>query len=109
MMLIEYLIRNPLEINKELEKIDSGIDYKNKYILWLENRFYFKYLSNYLKGELRVLKADGSEIPLKLKISKPFPNKNYSLISRKEGRKTMHGIPLVFDTFEELQEIKKYV
>ena len=107
MMLIEYLIRNPLEINKELEKIDSGIDYKNKYILWLENRFYFKYLSNYLKGELRVLKADGSEIPLKLKISKPFPNKNYSLISRKEGRKTMHGIPLVFDTFEELQEIKK--
>ena len=49
MITIEYLIRNPLEINKELEKIDLGIDYKNKYILWLENRFYFNYLSNYLK------------------------------------------------------------
>lgn len=33
MIMVEYLVRNPLEINKELEKIDSGIDYKNKYIL----------------------------------------------------------------------------
>lgn len=111
MTMIESLIRISnffkAEINKELEKIYPGLNYEDKYILWLENKFYFRYVNNYLKGKVQVFKNNEVEIPLSLRILKPFPNKSYSLISKREGRKALHGIPLIFDTFEELQEIKK--
>lgn len=89
----------------ELERTDSYTD--DKYVLWLVCDMFSEY-ADVKKGTVHIFTED-KEIIVQQVTRKPYPNKCISQISMCCGKRKLYGIPLVFDTFEELQKIRNII
>lgn len=89
----------------ELERTNLYAD--GKYVLWLVCDMFSEY-SDVKKGTVHILTED-KEIIVPQVTRKPYPNKCISQISMCCGKRKIYGIPLIFDTFEELQKIKNII
>lgn len=97
-----------LEVERnELNKMYSNKNWEDKYILFLQFELYHPFYFDEMKAELKVhLSEEIKEFPFKIRT--PYPNKNIYQISMKNGRRFCNlGIPLFFDTFEGLSEVKQ--
>lgn len=84
-------------------------DQDNDWVLWIvpdlfHNREFMK-----LVGEIEVKKKDGSVLEIPHVVRTPYYNKKLHQISLVPGdkRKRIFGVPLVFHSFEELEEISE--
>lgn len=76
----------------------------NKYVLWIIPDLFFKYQCDFMDGYIEI---NGEKVKFQYKTRKPYSNKNIYQISLKNKRKLAFGLPLVFDSFEELGKIKQ--
>lgn len=82
------------------------IDYVDgDWILWIVAKLYHNYETSDIAGIIEIKKVGGDTINIPYIVRKPYPNKQINQLSMRSGRKRLYGIPLVFQTFEELQEI----
>lgn len=79
---------------------------KEKYILFLDFEYYNPGYHN-LTGDLILTYKSGEKYTMPTyKVRSPFPNKCWNVLSMRKGRKlSRRAIPLVFDSFEKLDEI----
>lgn len=95
------------KMDEALNKMYPNIEMGNKYILFILGELWFPYLSNYISADIDFVYKDGSIKNYKSKLRTPYPNKNIRMISMTNGRKVCDlGIPIVFDTYEELNSLK---
>lgn len=78
----------------------------SQFVLWIVPDFFHNYTAEKITGVITITKTDGTELTTKQIIRTPYPNKMIQQISTTAGRKRVYGIPFVFDTFEELKEVK---
>jgi hypothetical protein len=74
------------------------------WVLWIVADLCHKYDSD-IVGTIKIRKKDGRFIDRPLVLRTPYRNKIIRQLSMKSGRKRLYGIPLVFDTFEELNSV----
>lgn len=98
--------------NKDVEVISNmyGISEKemrDKYILYLDFEYFYPSYCDSISAELTLTLNDGSKYTLPAyKVRRPFPNKNWNILSMRNKRKISdRAIPLVFDSFDELNRI----
>ena len=88
----------------------SADELQNKYKLFLYFDYYCKWgdFSN-IYANVQIKTKDNQEVILpQYKLRHPYPNKCYSHIAMRKGRKISRcGIPLIFDTYEELSKISE--
>lgn len=103
--------RKKKAINNELNKAYPNTDLKGKYILWIAPDLLFKYENYGIDCEIKVLKENNEEIqiPHKMTIRTPYPNKTWKVAGLKIGNKKTFGIPLVFNSIEELMKVNKII
>ena len=77
----------------------------NQYVLWIVPELIYRYHSQEIIGSVSIIKKDGTEVNVDQILRTPYPNKAIHQISTKVGRKRVYGVPLIFDTFEELCEV----
>ena len=90
--------------DKHLSRLYENKLSGNKYVLWIIPDLFFKYQCDFLGGYIEI---NGEVVKFQYKARKPYPNKNIYQISLRNGRRLALGIPLVFDSFEELGKIKQ--
>lgn len=81
------------------------VDYvEGNWVLWIVPTLFHDYESAEIAGNIEIKKrVDAIQIPYMVRT--PYPNKHINQLSMKSGRKRLYGIPLIFQTFEELQKI----
>lgn len=85
-------------------------DYQHdNWVLWIVPELIHSTKSVEITGNLSVEKRNGETIELKQCIRTPYPSKYFNQLSLKSGRKRLYGIPLIFDSFEELCEISDVI
>lgn len=91
---------------KMIHKKDPEFDW-NKYVLWLVPDIYVQY-EHLINAKIMVSTKDDQILPLDIQLNRPYCNKRITQISEtlKDKRKRMFGIPLLFDTFEEMCAVK---
>ncbi len=93
--------------NEQLDKIFKPEEYKDKYILWIIPQLYFPYAES-PQCSIHLFSKDKRLLALPTcKLRTPHPNKNIKVFSCRSGRKVVAGIPLIFDTFEELKDVSR--
>ena len=106
------------KLNLNLSKFYDEELFKNKYILILEAELYYEYNFNKLTADLTFKFEEDCDINCvkngcdikNFKIRKPYSNKKYNALDMKKGRRVFDGgIPLIFDTFEDLKKLKSIV
>jgi hypothetical protein len=109
----DYIENRKENMNESIEKFYGNTDFKDKFILILNADFY---LRNFIPdtgsfkffGKNNEIIIDSNNI--KTKIRSPYPNKNIHQISARIGNKCCNfGVPFLFETFEEIQQIKRVV
>lgn len=87
-------------------------DYEpDEYILWIDSSIFLPVQWRTMSVKI-LLKNDNGELIKSIlnvedfKIGKPFPNKALHQMRLKNGRGSVFGIPLRFNTFDELSKIK---
>jgi len=78
----------------------------HQYVLWIVPELFHDYASTDITGYVDIIKKDGTKIETKQILRTPYPNKRIYQISTPVGKKRVYGIPLIFDTFDELCEIE---
>ena len=93
---------------KALSAMYPGAILEGKYILYIASELWYPYSSEKIEGTIRIICDDGSAIEAPYKIRTPYPNKKIYQASMKKNRHYSDlGIPLVFDGFQELSNIKQ--
>lgn len=93
---------------EQFKKIYPAVDIGQVYVLWVDILAYFEYRYDSVEVKVTLQKRDRTSIPIpKIRQRKPFPNKMWHIISALNGNKIVNGIPLIFDTFEELSSVNK--
>ncbi len=97
-------------LSEILSEIYPNSTNQNK-VLLIHPRFYSPYYFDSISCQIKLYKGNGNgEIVQNVKIHKPYSNKKISLAALQYSRKYCDfGVPILFDTFEELQEITKVV
>ncbi|MCQ4021729.1 MULTISPECIES: hypothetical protein [unclassified Ruminococcus] len=97
---------------KDIEAISemyglSEKEMRDKYILYLDFEYLYPFYCDLVSAELTLTLNDGSKYTLPAyKVRRPFPNKNWNILSMRNKRKiSSRAIPLVFDSFDELNRI----
>ena len=91
-------------------------EYENQYVLWLDLNLFTDTESLKTEAVFELLDENGHVLyscdtsdknnELNLLLRNPYPNKCITQIGRKCGRKRIYGVPLLFDSYEELIKIK---
>lgn len=93
---------------KELERMYPNVDIEGKYMLFIQATFYFPYVSEKIDGHIEFVYEDDEIINYASKCRNPYSNKAITLISKKnKQRLSKYSIPLIFDTFEDLNKLKR--
>lgn len=105
---VESYIRREIQ---EINKMYPTLDPTEKYKLYIQLKLWVPvpFPHDGISAEIQLIKQNGEfvEIP-KYKIRTPYPNKGISLVSMQNGSRYSNiGIPLFFDTFDELCQIKE--
>jgi hypothetical protein len=79
----------------------------DKWVLWIITDYFQGDKPEHVIGNIEILKKSGEVIHTEHVARNPYPNKKIFQMSMKSGRKRAYGIPLVFDTFEELAEVEQ--
>lgn len=103
-----------LDLPRQLKMIRKAyLDFEwGKYVLWLVPDIYIPYDNVVISGEI-ILQMDGvsayQSIPCTVR--NPYPNTRIYQLGTlaKDKRKRIYGVPLVFDTLEELKRITSVV
>lgn len=104
--LIELGKKRDLEVVKSMYPVQ---DITNKYILFVICDFYFCSSYKVLEGEIKFIYDEQEEAfqDIKQSIRKPYLNKGIYQVSMQHNEKLSNlGIPILFDTFEELKKLK---
>ena len=92
----------------ELEKMYPGIS-SARYTLFVQAKLWIPFETQNIEGNVVFINEEET-FNFDTKVRTPFPNKTVSLISMRRGRKVSNlGIPLTFDSFEELNKLKSVV
>ena len=80
---------------------------EEQYVLWIVPELFHNTEATSIISNLKIILQDGNSMDMNFKIISctPYPNKNIIHLAMKSGRKRIYGIPLVFNTFEELCRI----
>lgn len=97
---------------KDIEAISemyglSEKEMRDKYKLYLDFEYFYPFYCDSISAEVTLTLSDGSKYTLPTyKVRRPFPNKNWNILSMRNKRKISNRvIPLVFDSFDELNRI----
>lgn len=86
----------------------SQFDPERDYLLWIIADLYYPDYppkTVFIEGQV-IIKTRSGDLRMESQIRRtPYPNKYISQVSGKQGRRRLYGIPLVFSSFESLQEI----
>lgn len=94
------------EEKKELIKMYPNEKFENKYILFVKGELFFPFSYESIEGTIDFIYKDAIN-NFKTKIRTPYPNKMIKVISMMNGRSGCnYGIPILYNSFEELQELK---
>lgn len=107
---LEMIQEKDTETLKSMYSDISAEEIQNKYKLFLYFDYYCKWgdFSN-ICADVQIKTKDNQEVILpQYKLRHPYPNKCYSHIAMRKGRKvSRRGLPLLFDTYEELSKISE--
>ena len=85
-------------------------DYEpEEYIIWIDSAIFLPVQWRTMSAQILLKDDKGNVIQKHLddfKVGKPFPNKNLHQMRLKNGRGSVFGIPLRFQSFDEIQQIK---
>lgn len=98
--------------NRQTEMIQNHYkDYspENDWVLWIIPELYHQYKIENLEGSIEIKKTDGTKINIPYCLRKPYPNKHINQLAMKSGRKRLYGIPVVFKSFEELENVSEII
>ena len=99
------------EFLSDLKRLYPTENFEDKYILLIQNSMYVPYSDVEVNVDIIVKFKYGSIKEISdFKIRTPYPNRLIYRIDRKNGRKLCDfGLPLFFDTFEEISAISSIV
>lgn len=91
-----------------LNKMYEDIELENKYVLFLVFDLCWQYSHRKITGTLKIHTHEGKiELP-KVKVRHIYPNKDYFTCCLQKGKTICDmGVPLLFDSFQELSNIKQ--
>lgn len=82
----------------------------NKWVFWIVSELFHIEDIDALSAYITIKKKDGANpITVSTTVRQPYPNKRIYQQSMKSGHKRLYGIPLIFETFEELTEISEVI
>lgn len=81
----------------------------SQYCLWLVPDFFDKYSRGFVTCDVEIVLKSGDtlSLPGKKVIRTPYLNKHIAQYSLKNGRRCIYGIPILFDSYEQLCEISE--
>lgn len=114
---IETSVNTQKNYDKDIQAITSmypelSVDeVKNKIILFLDFEYLFKGNCGSWAADIIIEMKDGTKYNMpKFTSNRPFPNKHWFRLSMKYKQKICkRGIPLIFNTYEYLQQISKII
>ncbi len=94
---------------KMIRRAYPNYDEENDWVLWLVVDLFDKTAEDNLESIVNIKKVDGSEVVFTPILRKPYPNIHIHQVALypSENNKRVYGIPLVFKTFEEIEDIKE--
>lgn len=98
-----------LQLNKIKKMYPLFDDNKKHYILWIIPDIYYNYYNVDVFGEVKLIKNNGNDELISICTRKPYPNKNYHQMALKNRNKKCFGIPLLFNSFYEISNIKEII
>lgn len=78
----------------------------DQYVLWINASIYAPYNKVNIVGKVFVITKDERILQIKSVTRTPYLNKSIYQISKTAGHRRAFGIPLIFDSFEEISQIK---
>lgn len=87
-----------------LQRLSSEYNY-NYFVLWIVPEVFSKYRE--IEGHITIQMKNGKNLCCKYIQRYPYPNRSIRQLSRKKGNEVLYGIPFLFKTYEELQQISQ--
>lgn len=105
----ETIIKTRKHLKKEITKIYPNYDMNKDFILHIIAQYKEKKTADEAFGYVNIFKKDGTTISIEPIVIKPLEDKNWYYMKRSNGDSSTFGVPILFKSFEEIEEIEKII